>query len=160
MASLELRDVHRDDLPILFEHQRDPVAIRMAGYRPRSLEAFREHWEKIFRDPSVIKLAVIWNEEVAGNMVVFDVGENRAVGYWLGNTYWGKGIATSALAELLQRVLERPLFAYVAAHNVGSQRVLEKCGFKITGTDKGFANGRGGETEEYLLRLDLETPKG
>ena len=154
MSGLVLRDVCSDDLPILFEHQRDPAAIRMAGYHPRSLEAFLEHWQKILLDPSVIKLAVIWNEEVAGNMVVFDVGENRAVGYWFGNTYWGKGIATNALAELLQQVLERPLFAYVAAHNYGSRRVLEKCGFVTLGgvnTPDGFKPLVG---EELLMKLD------
>jgi len=32
--------------------------------------------------------------------------------------------------------------------------VLQKCGFKIVGKDKGFANGRGEETEECILRLD------
>jgi len=154
MAGLVLRDVHRDDLPTLFEHQRDPVAIRMAGYRPRSLEAFMEHWEKILLNPSVIKLAVVWDDEVVGNIVVFDVGENRAVGYWLGNAYWGKGIATNALNELLQRELQRPLFAYVAAHNAASRRVLEKCGFVTLGgvsTPEGFSPLDG---EELLMRLD------
>ena len=154
MASLELRDIHRDDLPILFEHQRDPVAIRMAGYRPRSLEAFMEHWEKILQDSSVVKLAVVWNHEVAGNIVVFEVGENRTIGYWLGNAYWGRGIATRALKELLQRELQRPLFAYVAAHNAASRRVLEKCGFVSLGgvsTPEGLSPLDG---EELLMRLD------
>jgi RimJ/RimL family protein N-acetyltransferase len=51
-------------------------------------------------------------------------------------------------------VLERPLFAYVAAHNVGSQRVLEKCGFVSLGgvdTPEGFDPLVG---EELLMRLD------
>jgi ribosomal-protein-alanine N-acetyltransferase len=40
-----------------------------------------------------------------------------------------------------------------AFDNIGSQRVMEKCGFKKTGTDKGFANGRGKETEEFIYVL-------
>jgi hypothetical protein len=32
--------------------------------------------------------------------------------------------------------------------------VLQKCGFKIIGKNKDFANGRGEDTEEYILRLD------
>lgn len=154
MSGLVLRDVQRDDLPVLFEHQRDPVAIRMAGYRPRSLEAFMEHWEKILLDPSVTKLVVVWNGEVAGNILVFRVGQNLAVGYWLGNAYWGRGIATSALMQLLQREQQRPLFAYVAAHNEASRRVLEKCGFVSLGgvdTPEGFSPLDG---EELLMRLD------
>jgi hypothetical protein len=34
--------------------------------------------------------------------------------------------------------------------------VLQKCGFKIIEKDKDFANGRGEDTEEYILRLDLD----
>jgi hypothetical protein len=31
---------------------------------------------------------------------------------------------------------------------------LEKCGFVISGSDKGFAHGRGTEVEEFILRLE------
>jgi RimJ/RimL family protein N-acetyltransferase len=34
--------------------------------------------------------------------------------------------------------------------------VLQKCGFRIIGENKDFANGRGEETEEYILRLDRD----
>ncbi len=40
--------------------------------------------------------------------------------------------------------------------NIGSLRVLQKCGLKIIGNNKDFANGRGTDTEEYILRLDRE----
>ena len=56
---------------------------------------------------------------------------------------------------MLHLVLDRPIFARAAADNIGSIRVLEKCGFRIIGKNKDFANGRGQETEEYILRLDL-----
>jgi RimJ/RimL family protein N-acetyltransferase len=51
------------------------------------------------------------------------------VGYWIGREFWGRGLATRALAELLGMVNARPLHAYVAKSNVASIRVLEKCGF-------------------------------
>ena len=54
------------------------------------------------------------------------------------------------------------VFARAAADNIGSITVLQKCGFKIIGKNKDFANGRGEETEEYILRLDadfFEPPK-
>jgi RimJ/RimL family protein N-acetyltransferase len=56
---------------------------------------------------------------------------------------------------MLELVVERPIFGRAATDNVGSVKVLQKCGFKIIGTDKGFAHGRGEDTEEYILRLDL-----
>src|SRR5918999_1935703 len=45
----------------------------------------------------------------------------------------GQGIATAALAAFLEELDTRPLYAHVATHNVGSIRVLEKCGFERTG---------------------------
>ncbi|MGC5327931.1 GNAT family N-acetyltransferase [Brevibacillus sp. SYSU BS000544] len=47
-----------------------------------------------------------------------------------------------------------PLYARAVKDNMASIRVLQKCGFKITGTNKGFANARGEEVEEVILRLD------
>jgi hypothetical protein len=40
-----------------------------------------------------------------------------------------------------------------------SRRVLQKCGFKIVRKNKDFANGRGEDTEECILRLDLDQAK-
>ncbi|MGY3201486.1 GNAT family N-acetyltransferase [Streptomyces sp. TE5632] len=44
--------------------------------------------------------------------------------------------------------------ARAAADNTGSVRVLEKCGFEVVGEDRGFANARGAEIDELVLRLD------
>jgi len=41
----------------------------------------------------------------------------------------------------------------VPKYNRASRRVLEKCGFAIIDEDKGFANARGREIEEWLLQL-------
>lgn len=51
------------------------------------------------------------------------------VGYWIAKEHWGKGIATQMLSQFLRIVPDRPLHAHVAKHNLGSIRVLEKCGF-------------------------------
>jgi Acetyltransferase (GNAT) domain len=53
----------------------------------------------------------------------------REVTYWIGRSYWGKGIATGALKAFLAVDQSRPLHARVAYDNVASHRVLEKCGF-------------------------------
>jgi len=41
----------------------------------------------------------------------------------------------------------RPLFAYVAKHNFGSLRVLQKCGFVICGEDQIVSGNPGGVIE-------------
>ena len=73
--------------------------------------------------------------------------------YWLGGAYWGRGVATSALAAFLAELDERPLFARVAKDNAPSLRVLEKNGFRICGEDRAHAPARGAEVEEWLLAL-------
>jgi RimJ/RimL family protein N-acetyltransferase len=61
------------------------------------------------------------------------------------------------LRELLGVVPDRPLYARAAADNAGSVRVLEKCGFVLTGHERGFANARGEEIDEVVLTLAEQT---
>ncbi len=57
------------------------------------------------------------------------------VGYWLGERYWGRGIASDALAAITPYALRQHqltrLFALPFAHNAASCRVLEKCGYVL-----------------------------
>jgi len=85
--------------------------------------------------------------QVAGHIACYPEGGNIEATYWLGREFWGKGLATQALNRMLHLVVDRPIFARAAADNIGSIRVLEKCGFKIIGKNKNFANGRGEDTE-------------
>jgi RimJ/RimL family protein N-acetyltransferase len=124
-----LREVSDDDLPTLFEHQRDPDATRMAAFPARGRDAFMAHWARITRDPSVRTRTVVYDGSVAGNVLSFVHEGRREVGYWIGREFWGRGIATRALAAFLEVETTRPLYAGVARHNAGSLRVLEKCGF-------------------------------
>ena len=61
---------------------------------------------------------------------------------------------TAALRALLTEVTDRPLYARLAADNTGSLRVLRKCGFEVTGKARGYAPGRGEETDELVLALE------
>jgi RimJ/RimL family protein N-acetyltransferase len=85
--------------------------------------------------------------------VTCDAGE-REVTYWIGRSYWGKGIATNALKAFLAVDRSRPLYARVASDNVASGRVLEKCGFCVIATERNVAEARSAEIEELVLLLD------
>jgi RimJ/RimL family protein N-acetyltransferase len=152
--NVRLRRVREDDLPILFEHQMDPEANRMANFPPRDRDAFVAHWTKILGDASLVAEAIELDGEIVGNVVSWTHDGERDIGYWIGREYWGAGIATAALRALLSELEERPLFAYVAEHNVGSIRVLEKCGFRVV-ERVALPEGEGGGFE---LRYRLDDP--
>lgn len=127
---VRLREVAPDDLPVFYEHQLDADAARMAAFPSRDRAAFDAHWAtNILGDPAAVARTILVDGRVAGNIGSWTQDGVRHVGYWIGREHWGKGVATRALAAFLQVVTERPLQAHVAAHNVGSIRVLEKCGF-------------------------------
>lgn len=149
---ISLRDLRDSDLPIFFAHQLDREAIRMAAFPPRDREAFMAHWAKIKADGTTIVQTILFRDQVAGNIVCWEDAGERKVGYWVGKEYWGQGIATAALSQFLMQLKTRPLHAHVAKHNVGSIRVLQKCGFTIAGEAK-FAGLDGEPGEEWILIL-------
>jgi RimJ/RimL family protein N-acetyltransferase len=155
-GTVQLRDVTEADLPILFEQQLDPAATQMAAFPSRDRQAFMAHWAKIMGDATLIKRAILFDGQVAGNIGSWEHSGQREVGYWIGKAYWGKGIATAALAAFLLHELTRPLYAHVAKHNRGSLRVLEKCGFTIIGEEKDMLDASGEQIEEYLLKLSAK----
>jgi len=124
-----LRELTEDDLPILFTHQIDEEAAKMAAFPSRNLNAFLEHWRKVLKDDSGLKRCIVVDGEVAGYVVSWDSEEGRLIGYWVGREFWGQGVATDSVAEFLRIETQRPLHAVVAKHNIGSIRVLARNGF-------------------------------
>lgn len=124
-----LRDVEEADFEILYEHQLDPEATEMAAFPSRNHDDHIAHWRKITADPNCITKAIVVDGSVAGQIGSWTQDGHREVGYWIGKEYWGKGIATAGLVLLVEELNERPIEAWVATHNAGSIRVLEKAGF-------------------------------
>ena len=157
---ITLREVTSTDLDSFYVHQLDPEANRMAafvGKDPKTRPAFDAHWTKILADSRNLNRTILTAGQVAGHIACFPSDGHLEVTYWLGREFWGRGMATQALRQMLQLVTVRPIFGRTAKDNLGSIRVLQKCGFKIIGKDQGFAPVRGEETEEYILRLDPST---
>ncbi|MFB1480456.1 GNAT family N-acetyltransferase [Corallococcus sp. RDP092CA] len=125
-----LRSVTAEDLPLFFEHQRDAAALRMAAFPSRERDAFLTHWRTQVLRPENVTRTIVVGGLVAGYVSSWEQDGKRLVAYWMGREHWGKGVATRALSEFLVHEPVRPLHAWVAVHNVGSMRVLEKCGFR------------------------------
>jgi len=152
-----LRDVVVSDLDIFFEYQLDDEANRMAAFTskdPTDRDAFGAHWNKILADETVVIKTIVFDGQVAGHVLHYEEDGKREVSYWIGRSFWGKGLATGALSAFLSHVsTKRPIYARVAKDNMGSRRVLEKCGFVVVGEDRGFANARNMEIDELVLKL-------
>ena len=145
------------DLDTFFRLFSDPTSITMAGFTsadPTDRQAFDQHWQAVLASEAVTARTVIWDSEVVGQVASFEVEGDTEVTYWIDHRWWGHGIATAALAQLLDYVSIRPVYARAASDNEASLRVLTKCGFRPVGTDRAYANARGEEIEETILRLD------
>lgn len=120
---------------------------------PSDRMAFDAHWDRIRADKTITIKTILFDGQVAGSVLSFDLFGAPSVSYWIRREFWGKGIATEAFAKFLQLNTTRPIYARVAKDNIASIRVLEKCGFAMSGVDKGFANARGAEIEELIFEL-------
>lgn len=154
--TITLRDVTDADLAVLFDLQRDPAYNHMAAFThkdPDDRAAFEAHWKKIRANPEIKNRTIVFEGQVVGHIASFVVDGEREITYGIARHLWGRGLATEALRAFLAIDTDRPLRARAAKDNLGSLRVLAKCGFEVTGEDTGFANARGREIEEVVLRL-------
>jgi RimJ/RimL family protein N-acetyltransferase len=148
---VRIRDAEGTDREPLFAFQREPEGQRMAAMPGRDREAFEAHWARTMADDTALKQIVLVDGRVAGDVVSWEDGGQRLVGYWIGREFWGRGVATAALRLFVDQVRIRPLHAHVAVHNAGSIRVLEKCGFQRVETEAPVVGADG--IEEYLYVL-------
>ena len=122
---------------------------------PADRAAFDAHWRRIRADNTATNRTILFNQTVIGHIASFILFGELEVTYWIDSSYWGRGLATSALQVFLATVQKkRPIFGRAAKDNLGSIRVLEKCGFQHIGEETGFANARGKEILEVVLKLE------
>ena len=154
--NITLTKTEEDDLNTFFQFQLDKEANYLAAFTPKDPNdktAYIEKYTKHLADPTINMRTIKVNDVIAGSIAKFVMENEAEITYWIDRKFWGQGIATTALKELLKIEQIRPIYGRVAFDNYGSQKVLEKCGFVKIGTDKGFANARQAEIEEYIYKL-------
>ena len=90
-----------------------------------------------------------------GFTVQYDVARRSAeIGYWLGEEFWGRGIATEALIAVTDYAFSNydvcRLYAHVFDWNRASARVLEKAGYEFEGRMKKSVT-KDGQTIDQLM---------
>lgn len=84
--------------------------------------------------------------------------KNAELGYWLAEPFWGKGIMTKAVTQMVDYGFKTfditRIFARPYGTNIGSQKVLEKAGFILEGRFKNtiFKNGKYLDELIYAIR--------
>lgn len=149
---LTLRPWKESDAEEAFAHwMNDPDVTKYLTWTPHGDIAFTrallKAWEKESAEPHSYNWAIVLRE---GNVLIGNISVLRAddyqecgeIGYCMGKAWWGKGIMTEALAEVLRYCFEEVGFYRIngghAAENIGSARVMEKCGLAYEGTRRKF----------------------
>lgn len=141
------------DLETLFEFHADPDAAAMAVMIPRDRPAFMKHWLAIIADPTVTLRSIVADDVLTGSISCFGMEGKHWIGYWIGRPHWSRGIATSAVRQLVREVPIRPIHARAARTNTGSIRVLERAGFSLMGYVHAPAEGQFPACEEAVFEL-------
>ncbi len=84
---------------------------------------------------------------------------NGELGFWIGEPFWGKGIATEAVRLIIKKgfseyYLHR-VYASVFSFNIASARVLEKAGFRKEAVLKEAVIKNNKITDEYIYALTI-----
>ena len=151
-----LDETKHEDINSFYRFQLDEEGSYMAAFTSKDSHdeaAYIERWTKLLADPAISIRTIKAGNEIAGSVSKYVMKGKAEITYWIDRKFWGKGIASAALREFLKLERTRPIYGHVAFDNYGSQRVLEKCGFKKIGSDKGFAKARQAEIEEYIYEL-------
>ena len=156
ILDIKLRPTEISDLATLFQFQLDKEGGYLAAFMPKDptdKSAYIDKHTKLLDNPTVNNQTIILDNIIVGSIAKFIIEGDTEITYWIDRKFWGQGIATQALKKFLAIETTRPIFGRVAFDNFGSQKVLEKCGFDKIGTDKGFANARQKEIEEFIYKL-------
>lgn len=142
LSPYSLRFWKADDLPDLIFH----------GNNPKIAQNMSDSFPSPYTEEAGLKFINFANEDGKGRIFCIDC-EGKAIGgiglhplsdifhpsvelgYWLGEAYWGKGIISQLIPEMLAIAFANPnierVFARTMGRNKPSQQVLIKAGFKF-----------------------------
>lgn len=138
-----LRPLASDDAPLLQQYANNPaIAQRLTnGFpHPYTLQHAQDFIETVSQDQPHKVSAITLHGAFAGCIGLHpqkDIWQHNAeLGYWIAQPFWGQGIMTQAVHQVLaygwstfptiQRIFARPF-----GSNLSSARVLEKAGFQL-----------------------------
>ena len=153
------------DLDSLVRHANNPdiAKFMMDGFpHPYTEENGRAFIAFATKDDPIHIFAIDVNGEAVGGIGIHPQADvqrkNAELGYWLAEPFWGKGIITNAIKQVIEFGFKtydiNRIFARPYGTNIGSQKVLEKAGFVLEGRFEKtiFKNGEFLDELVYAVR--------
>lgn len=137
---LTLKKIDEKDVDALFAIYDNETVFEYCGIIPKhNKETVRKmiaHFERDYLKRTRVKWGIFINEECVGIIEAFDFNQKVGmvtIGYYLAETFWGRGIATEAVKLLVDFLLVKAdvnrIQAEVMPQNENSKKVLLKNGF-------------------------------
>ena len=167
-----LRRIVPDDYEVMYENwAKYEEVCRYFPFDPvTDIEAYKEkvyRWVTNYESDTYFHWVIEWKEngELIGTINLVNVDEacfTAETSYMLSPSYWGQGIMTEVLRDVLNYAFGKVGLNRVQADvfdgNIASERVLKKCGMQLEGIarQKYYKNGKFIDAAQYaVLRSDF-----
>ncbi|GAB1689184.1 GNAT family N-acetyltransferase [Krasilnikovia sp. M28-CT-15] len=142
VAGLELRELRGEDAARYHELvQRNVAHLTKLGDYQEEVAAGVEEFAELFAEPAdaPVRFGVYLTDELVGRVDLVPVDPPKyGLGYWLSEAATGRGLATTAVAALLEyagtELHATDVFAGVTHGNERSDALLERLGFTVVAT--------------------------
>lgn len=159
-----IRSFRRGDVASMVKHANNPnvsAFLREAFPYPYTRRDARIWIEAALAQTPETHFAIATPDELIGSIGFHpqdDVHRRSAeLGYWLGESFWGRGIISAAIPTMVRHAFENfdllRIFAYVFEGNTASERVLEKAGFFCEGVLRQSVFKQGRMLDQKLFAL-------
>ena len=140
-GDVAIRDFNKSDAPLLARYANNKkvsVNLRDGFPNPYTLNDAHAFIQRVYEQNPQTFFAIEYKGDYVGNISLSpatDVYRNNAeIGYFIGEPFWNKGIATKAVKLITDWGFKNlnivRIYTGIFAFNKPSQRVLEKCGFE------------------------------
>lgn len=143
---INLRKISKSDAESIYQNAKDEGICRAVPlpmpYTLKSAEEFIRLTQKNWRNKNEAQFGIEDKEtgKIIGMIGLMNLDfevKKAEVGFWIGKEYWGKGTAMEALKLILKYAFSNlklnRIYAKVFSQNISSQKLLEKCNFKLEG---------------------------
>jgi len=144
--SLILKKMTLKDAEDLFEYASDPEVTKYITWAPhKSIDDSIDFLKSVLRryeNNEVSEWGIVYKENnkfigTCGYVLWVPVHSLAEIAFALSREYWGKGLMTEAVKEVIKYGFEKMnlnrIYARCFMENIGSQKVLEKVGMKFEG---------------------------